>query len=220
MPRPYRLAYNTNMALILSVLLVGLLLMASEWWWRRHVAHSEFSRKFIHITVGSFVAFWPYFLSWDEIRLLSLAFLIVVGVSKRFHVFRAIHSVQRPTWGEICFALAVGLITFVTHSRAIYATALLQMSLADGLAAVVGTRYGTKNRYMVLGQPKSLAGSMTFLVISYVLLLAFAIFALPLPIAWALGLAVAATVIENLGVQGLDNLLVPLLVAIALGKLT
>src|SRR6476646_2873629 len=121
------------MAVLLTLLIVALLLVVNEVWWRKHKTHSELSRKFIHITVGSFVAFWPYFLSWDTIRLLSVAFLVGVALSKYFGIFKAIHSVTRPTWGEMYFALAVGLVTLVTDSPAIYSVALLQMSLADGL---------------------------------------------------------------------------------------
>ncbi len=74
------------MAVIFTVLAVFLVLLGSELWWRKHITHSEFSRKFVHITVGSFVAFWPFYLSWGQIRLLSLGFLIVVGISKYLHV--------------------------------------------------------------------------------------------------------------------------------------
>src|ERR1700679_212107 len=99
------------MALALTILAVFVLLTVNELWWRRHTIHSELSRKFIHVSVGSFVAFWPYFLSWRQIQLLSIAFLVVVVISKHMHFFRAIHSVQRPTWGEILFAIAVGAVT-------------------------------------------------------------------------------------------------------------
>ena len=69
------------MALILTVLAVFALLMGSEFWWRTHDSHDEFSRKFVHITVGSFVAFWPFYLSWGQIMFLSLAFLVVISIT-------------------------------------------------------------------------------------------------------------------------------------------
>src|SRR5690242_6050840 len=94
-----------------TVALVFLVLLASEAYWRKHQPDSEISCKFIHLSIGSFVAFWPFFLSWNEIRLLSLAFVLAVAISKWLNIFQAIHSVQRPTWGEVYFALAVGLLT-------------------------------------------------------------------------------------------------------------
>lgn len=199
--------------LILICLAILSLLLANERWARRYGLHSELSRKLIHVAVGSFVAFWPFLISWQQIRLLSLAFLLVVGVSKHFKLFRALHSVTRPTWGELYFALAVGLTTYLSHDKWIYAVSLLQMSLADGLAAVVGVRYGKGNDYRLWGQRKSLAGSAAFLSVSYILLLGYGLFVQPLGWPLCLGIAAAATVLENFALRGLDNLAVPLFVA-------
>ena len=206
------------MALAITVLIVFLLLLINEVWWRRSRAQTEVNRKFVHITVGTFVAFWPFFLSWQDIRILSIAFVLVVALSKYLHVFRAIHSVQRPTWGEVCFGLAVGLITLVTDNKWIYMTALLQMSLADGLAAIVGTRYGAAHRYRIAGQSKSLAGTLTFVIVSLLSFIAFmylnGTYIQPIAI---VAMALGGALIENLGIYGIDNLLVPLFVAVALG---
>ena len=205
------------MALILTILTVFILLVANELWWRRKKVQDEFSRKFIHITVGSFVAFWPFFLDWNEIKLLSIAFIVVVLASKQLKVFQAIHSVQRPTHGELFFALAVGALALISQNEWIYMAAILQMSLADGFAAVVGTRFGNNTRYMVLGHTKSIHGTLTFLVVSIAILIvvtAFSGIILSLPV--ILGIAVAASLVENISVEGIDNLLVPVLVASAL----
>lgn len=201
------------MAILLTITVIALLLVASEYVWRRRQLHDEFSRKFVHITVGSFVAFWPFFLSWQEIYLLSVAFLAVIAVSKYLNIFRIIHSVQRPTLGEVFFAVAVGAIALVTQDKYIYAVALLHMSVADGMAAIIGTRFGKGQRYYVLGQAKSIIGTATFFVVSLALLVGYSALVAPLALPLIIGVAVTATLIENLGVQGLDNILVPLLVA-------
>ena len=206
------------MALILIVLTVFVLLLGSELWWRKHQLHGEFSRKFIHITVGSLVAFWPFFLSWRQIQLLSIAFLIVVVVSKYLHLFQAIHSVQRPTYGELYFALAVGIVPFITHDKWIYMAALLQMSLADGLAAIMGSRYG-KQSYLVFGHTKSVVGTVTFFVVSLSILIGYIYLSGDdLSALLILSVAAGAAVLENLAVRGLDNLLLPIMVAVILAK--
>jgi len=210
-------AYNIQMTLALTIVIVFILLTCNELWWRKHPIHSELSRKFIHVTVGSFVAFWPYFLSWRQIQLLSIAFLLGIAVSKYFNIFQAIHSVQRPTWGEILFALAVGANTLITHNKAIYAAALLQMSLADGMAAIVGTRYGNRQKYAIFGYTKSVLGTLTFFLISFAILVGFSHYSnTHLTLAWITGIAAIACFIENLAIRGLDNLLVPLVVALLL----
>jgi len=205
------------MGLAVTVLIVFILLCISEVWWRQHPVHTELSRKFIHITVGSFVAFWPFFLTWHEIEFMSAAFFVVVSISKQLKILKAIHSVQRPTWGELFFAIAVGVTAFITHNKWIYMTALLQMSLADGLAAVIGIRYGKKNAYRVFGQAKSLAGTTTFFVISLAtLLIDVRLGVIHQNVVLLFSLALSASLIENLGAYGLDNIFVPLLIACVL----
>lgn len=206
------------MNVIIAVLGVATILLLAELWWRQQTVHSEFSRKFVHITVGSFVALWPFFLSWRQIQLLSLAFLIVVLASKRFRLFESIHSVQRSTWGEVLFAAAVGILAVVTDDKWIYTAALLQMSLADGLAAIVGVRFGGKHNYRIFGYKKSVIGTAAFFVASFLILLGYRLAngAPDLNLALAAGIAAVASAGENLGVRGLDNLVVPLVVGLLL----
>lgn len=201
------------MSVLAVLFIVFALLLINEAWARQANVHSELSRKFIHLTVGSFVAFWPWLLNWRQIEVLSLAFLIAVIISKYANIFQAIHSVQRPTLGEVFFAIAVGGVAMVTHDRWIYAAALLQMSLADGLAAVIGFTYGRRTDYHIFGQLKSLVGSLTFLIVSCAILILYSHYGHQLAVLPLLGMAAGATVIENIGVFGTDNLLVPLFAA-------
>lgn len=206
------------MLAIFSVcLIVFTILVVAEFGAREGWLKNEFGRKFVHITVGSFVAFWPLLLDWTQIIILSLAFIAVIAVSKWLRLFSAIHSVQRPTWGEIYFALTVGVLAFVTQDGWIYMAALLHMSLADGLAAIVGLRYGGRNRYSIFGHMKSLAGTLTFLIVSLGILVGYMIGA-DTQLAWPLiaGVAVGAAILENISARGLDNLTVPMWVALIL----
>lgn len=207
----------TSWAFVGSVLVVLGLLVLGEVWWRKQEIHGEHSRKFVHITVGSFVALWPYFLTSGQIIILSMAFLVGVIVSKYLRIFQAIHSVQRPTQGELWFALVVGLLAFMPAKPHVYTAALLTMALADGLAAIVGTNYGNNNRYTVLGSTKSIAGTATFFVTTFVILIGYALVSSdPLSLFLIVPIAAIATVLENIAVRGLDNLLVPLFIAGAL----
>lgn len=208
------------MYIVLTVIFVLVLLLCNEYWWRKKGSHSEVGRKFIHLTVGSFVAFWPFFLSWNQIRVLSATFIIAVAISKYFHLFKAIHSVQRPTWGEIYFAIAVGAVTLITQNKWVYMAAILQMSLADGLAAIIGVAYGKKSQYLILGQTKSLIGTATFIVVSVYILLSFTYLSgIPISLVAIFGLSYAAAMLENIGVFGLDNLFVPIFISIVLERL-
>jgi phytol kinase len=206
------------MYILLTLGIVAAVLLINEWWWHGRT-HGEISRKAVHISVGTFVAFWPLFLTWRQIELLSLGFVIVVLVSQQLQIFKAIHSVQRPTWGEIMFGLSVGLVAYMTHNPAIYAVALLHMSLADGLAAIFGVRYGASNAYQIFGHRKSVAGTATFALVSTLILIGFGI---QQGIGFHLSfvpLILGAAILENLAVRGIDNLLIPVLVAFVLSQI-
>jgi phytol kinase len=202
---------------ILAVLAVLFLLIINELRWRHRTVHTEFGRKFIHVTVGCFVAAWPWFLSWRQIELLSILFLVVIIISKLTRFFQAIHSVQRPTMGELFFAMAVGSIALVTHDKWIYGAALLQMALADGLAAIIGVQYGNRLKYLIFNYPKSVVGTLTFFVVSAGILVGYShASGQELNLAFIAGVALLSTALENVAVWGLDNLLVPLFVAVVL----
>lgn len=203
--------------MIIVAVTVLWLILIGEYLARVFPKYPEFTRKFVHITVGSFVAFWPLILTWNQIILMSLGFVLVVGISKYFNIFTSIHGIKRATWGEVYFGAVVGIIALVTQDGWIYMAALLHMSLADGFAAVIGMRYGKKHHYTVLGSLKSVAGTATFFVISIGILVFFsyndAYTAGYLPL---LGLAAGATLLENAGMRGIDNITVPLFIAVGL----
>jgi phytol kinase len=208
--------YNSGMNLLISVIVVLTLICISELLWRIRDINTEYTRKFVHISAGTFVAFWSLYLSRYQILLLSIAFVLVVVISRYTNLFKAIHSVQRPTWGELLFAAAVGLLAFVADSHWIYSVALLIMSIADGMAAIIGMKFGKSNRYNIFGYAKSVAGTLTFFLVSMVILIVYAIFTPGIFSVWFIGIALAATALENISIRGLDNLFVPLLVAVML----
>ena len=95
--------------------------------------------------------------------------------------------------------------------------AILQMGLADGLAALVGVQLGKSNSYIIFNHTKSIAGTITFLVTSIIILLIYVHFGhAQLSVLWLLIIAAVGSVLENVSVRGLDNLLVPVFVAIVL----
>jgi phytol kinase len=179
----------------------------------RRKIHSEITRKFVHMAAGCFVATWPFYFKWWEIGLLSLAALFVVSISIQYNILKSIHSVNRRSLGEVFFAIAIGLLAFLDGSHWIFAAAMLHLGLADGLAAIVGVKYGKRSRYEVFGYRKSRAGTLTFLAASVVITGAY--FGVTHTHDWTLFAVVPllTTMTENIAVAGTDNLLVPLMVA-------
>lgn len=95
---------------------------------------------------------------------------------------------------------------------------MLVLGLADGLASIVGIYY--KSKKGTKRNDKTAIGSATFLLVTF-LILAFAKLADPSGVTnltWLVVvlLPIAAMLLENMSIFGLDDLTVPLLIVIVL----
>jgi len=208
--------------LALCLAVVFFMLVLAEYLRRKKHIQGEVARKFVHISVGSFVATWPFFMPWNEIRLLCVAFLIVVMIDRRVKIFKSVHSVKRKTIGDIMFPLGIVLVTFVADSPWIFAAAILHLSLGDGFAAIFGQHFHPRFGYRILGQTKSFVGSGVFAVTSLIITLAF-LYGAPLTFASVVPiiflLPISTSLLESLSLFGVDNVTVPVFVAFVLTSL-
>lgn len=203
--------------ILLGIAGVFIILIIDELFWRLHILRGEGSRKLVHVFVGTYIAFWPFFMSMRDIQALALAMLVIIAISRKFHIFQSIHAVKRQTFGEYFFPVSVGLCAMITNSEWVFAAAILHLSLADGLAALVGVSFGHTSRYKLLGQTKSWAGTITFyltslFIVSLVLLYKIETYDIYSVLIGA-SLPILATIAESVAVYGTDDLLVPLVVA-------
>jgi len=204
---------------LLSLGAIFLILILSELLWNSKKLNGETGRKFVHITVGSFVAFWPFYMGFHTIQLISVAFLIVVIASRYLKIFHAVHVADRKTWGDVMFAVGIGLAAIFTKTDWIFMAAILHLSLADGLAALMGKKFGKTNRYKVLGHEKSVVGTLTFIEVSVAIIgivLIYGPFASVNLFPTIIWLPLAAAALENVGIYGLDNVFVPILITLSL----
>lgn len=207
--------------LLLPLAVIGL---SSEYLWRKKILRGEGGRKFVHILSGVWIAFWPYFVSYETIQVLALVLVIILFLSRFVGIFHAVHDVKRPTAGELFYPLTILACALLGPEEWIFAVAMLYLAIPDGLAAIVGTRYVKPKRfYKIFGQPKSLLGSSAYFVSALVgSLVAFYLFspdAGNLFFEYSLALlliAVATTALENLLPYGVDNLLIPVFVVLVL----
>lgn len=205
---------------MISVLIMlgiaGSLLIFAEVLWRKKHIKGETARKFVHIIVGVLLAFWPFFVNWSTVQ---IACFIAVGLIALMHltkIFKSVYDINRRSWGDMIGPATVGLIALLEPNKSIFAAAILNLALADGLAALIGTKYGKGHRYKILKQVKSVVGTLTFFVISlfitaWVILFSHAGFS---QTAWPviIILPIMATILENFSPYGTDNFFIPLLV--------
>lgn len=204
-------------SIFLSLLAIFLLLVTSQYLWNNKILKGEAGRKFVHIAVGTFVATWPFYMSFSAIQVISLAFLVVVLLARKFKIFSAVHTVNRNSWGDVLFAIGIGMTAVLATSDWIFAVAILNLSLADGLAGIIGKNYGKSSGYKVFGYSKSVAGTVSFWLASLAILLVANHFGdLNIGITTIILLPILTAIVENIGILGADNIAVPLLVVLSL----
>ncbi|OVE78538.1 hypothetical protein BVY00_02540, partial [bacterium G20] len=81
---------------------------------------------------------------WRSMELIGLAMLLVVLLNHRSKTIHMNGDIKRQTYGGVLFAVAIILCALLTHVKIFFALAILHLSLADGLAAVIGTAYGKR----------------------------------------------------------------------------
>lgn len=206
------------MTVVLAILGILAILLLAEYLARKTNMHAELTRKFVHMFAGSFIAFWPFFLTWRQIEVLSVMALIVILISIKFTIFKSIHMVPRQAVGEICFAMVIGLLALISSSEWIFMAAMLCLSIGDGLAAIIGLMWGDSNQYKVFGKVKSIAGTSAFFIVTVlVMVLYIALSKDTAGLTTLLIVPILATITENAAVNGTDNLVMPMLIALILG---
>ncbi|NMF82428.1 diacylglycerol/polyprenol kinase family protein [Nodosilinea sp. P-1105] len=177
---------------------------------------TEITRKIVHIGAGQVIllAWWLHTPTWMGITA-SVIFSGVALLSYRLPILPGINGVGRHSLGTFFYAISIGVLTaaFWPLDLPQYAAlGILVMTWGDGLAALVGQNVG-RHPYKILGSQKSVEGSLTMALASFIvsaLVLGFAAGWTPSVGMTAVVVAIAATLLETLSFYGLDNLTVPL----------
>lgn len=195
---------------------LGAILWLAEWLYRHRSIDSEIGRKVVHIGTGNviFFAWWLHIPAWVGIGAAIAAGLVAL-ISYRVAILPSVNGVGRQSLGTLFYAISIGTAIAAFWPIEGYAYAALGIAImawGDGLAALVGQRFG-RHRYTLGGIAKSWEGSLTMLAVSYGLTVAIA------GSVWGYGwqtwaiaaaVAIAATGLEAFSKYGIDNLTVPL----------
>lgn len=176
----------------------------------------ELLRKIVHIGTGNVILF-----AWllDMPAYIGITASILAGVvtllSFLFPILPAINSVGRRSLGTFFYAVSIGILVawFWRVQQPEYAAlGILIMAWGDGLAALIGQRFG-KHKYKYWGGQKSWEGSLTMAITSFVIsvLILVSIKGNYWQV-WLVSLlvALAATALEAFSFLGIDNLTVPI----------
>ncbi|MDZ8186389.1 MAG: SEC59/DGK1/VTE5 family protein [Nostoc sp. ChiSLP02] len=179
-------------------------------------AEPEIIRKIVHIGTGNVIllAWWLDIPASVGITASILASTVTL-LSYRFPILPGINSVGRQSLGTFFYSLSIGILIawFWYLQKPQYAVlGILVMTWGDGLAALIGQRFG-KHKYQVFGTQKSWEGSLTMMFVSYLISNLILVGTQGNSWqAWTISFAVAfiATALEAVSFLGIDNLTVPL----------
>lgn len=200
---------------------LGLILLLISYFLKiKQLINNETARKLVHFAHALTVAGWPIFLGYWFVIIAELIFVAAVLASQEYRIFHSLRNIDRKTWGEFFFPLGVIVLALLVPPFWVFASALILLGLADGVAALIGKSIKSYG-YSLFGHKKTVAGSLAFyLVALFVMLFAVWVSANQLtPLkAWATIITVPllTTLIENISPYGSDNFTVPLAVYVGL----
>lgn len=199
---------------VVALGLVGLLSVA------KLGRNAELARKLVHVGMGLICLSFPWL--FDEcwpvgvLAVLATLGLVLVRVlpGLRKGVGAALHGVERWSLGELFFAPAVALVFWLAKGDVLlFVIPVLVLTLADGVGAIAGTRWG-QSKYGIGGGWKSVEGSSAFLLCAVGCVAGSLIVFGNEPgekVLWiSLTVGLLATMAEGLADRGSDNLLLPL----------
>jgi phytol kinase len=193
-----------------------------------HGLPRDISRKITHICAGSVIVFLPLYVDGDWSHFLNItvfAVWTILLIQKGLFAADDDQAVKTMTRtgdkrellkGTLYFVLVAMVCGTLYYKRMEGVLAMAILGWGDGLAPVIGTRYG-KMKYHVFSD-KSVEGSIAFLVGSIAAGLFFVKLILPESFdpMRIIAVSVIATIIEGLSPKEVDNLTIPLAVVLAL----
>ncbi len=183
----------------------------------------EGTRKFIHIGVSHWWIIAMIFI--PDIKYAAvppLLFILLNYISYKRSLFGSMERKEGAgDLGTVYFPVALLLLVFLTwdggflreESKYLGAIGILIMGYGDGFAGLIGKKLG-KNKFRFLGNKKSVEGSLTMFIFSFIITLIVMIWMNGFSttnIYITLIVATLATFIEALTPLGLDNITVPVI---------
>ncbi len=209
-----------NQNLINTIILAGVFLVlfaTAEWLYHVKKVHPELTRKYVHLSTGLLTMLFPPLIEnhW-LVMLLCASFLLILIISQIFNLLPSINGVKRLTRGSFLFPIVVYICYLVYQyydQHSFYYLPILVLAFADPAAALAGKKYRWKP-YVILGHTKTVAGSLAFIFVAF--LISFALLILQqktgvsVAIITAISVALVSVFAEAFSHNGWDNFTIPM----------
>ena len=193
---------------------LGLVFLASEIL-HRFKQDPELVRKVVHIGTGHvlLIAWWLQIPTWLCVSA-GVTFTAIALASHHTNILPMLNDVGRKTYGVFYYALSITILVGLLwdHYPQYSVIGVMVMSWGDGMAALVGKRFG-KHTFIYMGNKRSLEGSLAMFVTSLIVMLGIFASCHSLSardVGVAIPVAAIAAMLEAFSPGGTDNLSVPL----------
>ena len=211
-------------AIIISTIFILIFILAEIT--RKFGVCTESTRKLVHFGGAFITIFFPFiFKSHWTVLALAISFAFIMFLTKKLGLLQSVHNVERKTDGAIYHPIAI--YTCFLYSQFLnqpwfYVISILILAVSDALAALVGKNYGANEYVVEQGLRKTIEGSVTFFLTSFLLVHLILLLATPTgraeSVLIALLIAIILTVFEGVSLKGADNLFIPLSTMFILSK--
>ena len=185
------------------------------------------SRKILHVMVGNIAFLLPIFQTKEVMAFLAAGpFILFTFLMSPYTPIKSIRgktSAAGHSMGLVYYAVTWTILAYLFFDNmVVIAIGILAMSYGDGLASLIGVKYG-KRKYNIFGDEKSYIGSFTMFIVTFVMmvvaiLICKTVFPYELTITCEILAILAcisfiAAIAEGITPKGFDNISVPLIVA-------
>ena len=215
---------NTDFYNLIILTLIYLIIFgASELLFVKANLKAEKTRKLIHISCGLvslsyvflFETIWP-------VLIITISFAALLYISKKLNFLNSIHKVSRQTFGSYLFPLSL-LFCFSVYlyfeNPVYYYLPFTIMVISDPLAAIFGKLMPLK-KYKSGKYYKSIGGTIAFFISASLIAFLMIFFLLDIETLKILLISIAVGVISSITEafcrNGIDNILVPVVIVITM----
>ncbi len=204
---------NTIKSILIIVGWIGIVLISAIKCKAIWPEQKELSRKIVHIGTGPVIPLaWWLDISANIAIPIAMFITCALLINFKWRIIPTIEDISRKSIGTIAYGLSISilLIIFWNNNPLAVCSGVLVMAFGDGLAGLIGYTIQSPS-WLIFGQKKSIAGTTTMIFMSSIILILTTfcsggeLHSLPI-----LGIALLATLLEQIGPWGIDNITVPI----------
>ncbi len=211
---------NNVFGILVSIFYIGIVIASAKAFEK---AGKEASRKFIHIMLSNWwIIAMIFFEDAIMAAILPALFIIINYLSYKKGIISVMERDEgeenKESLGTVFYAISLFVLSLITFGPLdeplIGLCGIFVMGYGDGFAAVIGQAVKSKE-YVIKGNTKSIAGSLTMFVITLMIVAGYMTYMNASYIAIkSILVAIIMTIVEAVSIKGTDNITVPLLTSL------